>query len=227
MTLFTILLLALGTPALAGEPDTLSDAIGDGHTPIIYGEVLDTQCESYAVDEYGNLLSRFVSEFTIWEVIQVGEGGEILVEGDTVALSWSRFRWGIDGGGGCENPRWSALPQEVKPVPLSIDDGTIRVDPWYEGTADFETQDGVGELPACGEDLQQEVMDELRSGDVEDSGEPASSSDEGEVEPPEDEGEPGPTGDSDKGGCSVAGGSAAGPVLWGLLLLGMGRRRRS
>ena len=226
MTLLTTLLITLGTPAFAGEPESLYDAMGDGRTPIIYGEVQDTACSAYSVDEYGNLMSRFVSRFTIWEVIQVGEGGEILAEGDTITLSWSRREWGL-GGAGCETPRWSALPQEVKPVPLSIESGSIRVDPWYMGTADFETREGVGELPACGEDLQQEILDELLSEGSEDTGEPAGTADDGEPGQRADGGEPGLTDDSDKGGCSVAGGRTAGPVLWGLLMLGMvGRRRR-
>ena len=227
--LFTSFALSLLHPALAGETRPLSDAIGNGMTPVIYGEVQDTRCESYQVDEEGNLLSRFVSDFTIWEVVQAGEGGDVLVAGETIELFWGRREWSpVAEPGGCESPPWSALPQSVKAVALYLDEGVTYVNPWYEGSGGFETTAGVGELPACGEDLQQEVIDALL--EAEDTNGPRDGRDpldSGAPESAADEEEPSGSASGQKGGCSVTGTFAASPVLWGLLLAGTARRRQS
>ena len=243
MNLLALTTLAVLNTASAGESSAMSDAIVDGRTPVIHGQALSTVCESYSVDEYGNLSSRFVTEFTIWEVVQEGEGGEFLSEGETIDLVWGRYQASpFAEPGGCENPRWSIVPQEVDIVALWIDDGVTYVDAWYEGNAGYETGGGEGELPPCGEDLQQEVIDELRSGDSDDPEEDEDDDpmDEGDAEGASDDGaadDPSaPTGsastndaaesDKDASGCSVAGTLTAGHLALGLALVGMARRRR-
>ena len=137
----------------------MSDAVVNGWTPIIHGQAISTVCESYSVDEYGNLSSRFVTQFNIWEVVQVGEGGEILTEGETIDLVWGRYNASpFAEPGGCETPRWSIVPQQVDIVALWIDEGVPYVDAWFEGDAGYKTAGGEGELPPCGEDLQREVI---------------------------------------------------------------------
>jgi MYXO-CTERM domain-containing protein len=130
------------------------------------------------------------------------------------------------------------VPQQVDIVALWIDEGVTYVDAWFEGNAGYETAGGEGELPPCGEDLQQEVIEELRDADSDDPARdddnPANENDadaaggDGEADDPSgsSSADAGSESNKDTAGCSVAGTLTAGPLALGLALLGMARRRR-
>ena len=201
------LLLAL-SPASGGDSFPMSEAIGNGWSAVIYGQAIDTVCESYSVDEAGSLSANFVTQFTIWEVVQEGDLDDIPVEGETIELVWRDYVPGPEVGSpeSCGYIPWSISDEEVDIIALwRLEDGFAYVDTWYEGDAGYATGGGVGQLPSCGEDLQQQVIDELYAEDADESG----SSEE----------------DKSPAGCSVAGSLTAGPLALGLALVGMVRRR--
>lgn len=207
--------LALATPALAGVNMPMSEAIEEGYVTVLQVTAGAPACDTFSVDERGNLSQSFSAQVVVDEVLCLPEDAELVEAEEVVVLAWSNFVGGPeyeDEAVSCEQPPFALTEGEERPVAVYATGDGFEVDAWYHVDGQH-TVAGEGSMPPCGEAEQAQVIAELEAEpepEPGDSGDPASDDDAADA----------------SAGCAVGGLPAAGPLAGLLLLVGLGRRRR-
>ena len=161
----TLTLLALLTNAVpaasAAVPNTTSQAADDGWT-VVQIEAFETRCETYSVDEDATRRSTYRTWVSVDAVLSLSDDEEapVLTLGESIELRWSDSDSGRPDRSedSCGDPEFSLSFGQQREVVVDWDGTAWTVDAQYFSDGP-ENAPGDGLLPACGEDLQQQVLE--------------------------------------------------------------------
>ena len=212
----TLCLAAWGSTAEAGEGLAMSELIEDGWSTVILVHTGEVECVTFEVDAQGNRRSTYETWSSIKEVYSYGENGteEEFALGESIPVRWYdsvRNPYIQEEAIGCGGGPGADL--------RSGQDRMLALN-WYEGAwfLDSDAWDDLGlstdsqaEAPPCGEDVQQQVIEDLQDD---------APAEEGWGHHLDDGGA-----DGEGAGCSVLPLSQAGFMATLLGVLGLSRRR--
>lgn len=166
MTTLTLLaLLTNAVPAASAAVDpmdtTTSQAADDGWT-VVQIEAFETRCETYSVDENAWRRSTYRTWVSVDAVLSLSDDEEAptLTLGESLELRWSDSDSGRSDRSedSCGDPEFSLSYGQRREVVVDWDGTAWTIDAQYFSDG-RENEPGDGLLPACGEDLQQQVLE--------------------------------------------------------------------